>query len=254
MWQGCGLAHLRLGTRLGLGRKGLVHIPVMWRLKFHTSNIAGMAKTVFCVGYTLHHFYNQIKSIYLPILFCWNSAHYQFTENGIGWVHIRWLMHISSPPATLRDSSVSLHTFKRRLKTYILISSMMNTIRRCCGFLRVWRSYMRLWLTYLCHACLFASLPLPRLLDNASSYGARLDSFSLLKPPPPYLSLWEHVQLQLLLLRGEEPRENNFYIILYINIYQKSAYFNWVIRTVKYGCFWSTLYAYTCSLFFNSWS
>jgi len=57
----------------------------------------------------------------------------------------------NSLPATLRDSSVSLHTFKRRL------CSMMNTIRSCCGaFAR--RRYIRL-LTYLLTYFLLAGGP-----------------------------------------------------------------------------------------------
>jgi len=57
----------------------------------------------------------------------------------------------NSLSATLRDSGVSLHTFKRRL------CSMMNTIRRCCGaFAR--RRYIRL-LTYLLTYFLLAGGP-----------------------------------------------------------------------------------------------
>jgi len=50
-----------------------------------------------------------------------------------------------SLPATLRDSSVSLHTFKRRLKTYLLILQHdEHQPALLLRFLRVWRRYIGL--------------------------------------------------------------------------------------------------------------
>ena len=56
-------------------------------------------------------------------------------------------------PATLRDSSVSLHTFKRRLKTY-LFAAWRIPPGTAAAFLQVWCCYIRLLtysLTYLWH-------------------------------------------------------------------------------------------------------
>jgi len=54
-----------------------------------------------------------------------------------------------SLPATLRDSSVSLHTFKRQLKTYLLILQHdEHQPALLLRYLRVWRRYKRLF-TYL---------------------------------------------------------------------------------------------------------
>jgi len=57
----------------------------------------------------------------------------------------------NSLPATLPDSSVSLHTFKRRLKTY-LSATRWTPSGAVAAFLQVWRRYITLLkyiLTYL---------------------------------------------------------------------------------------------------------
>ena len=54
---------------------------------------------------------------------------------------------LNSLPSLMRDSTMSLNTFKRRLKTY-LFAAWWTPSGTDAAFLRVWRRYMRLF-TYL---------------------------------------------------------------------------------------------------------
>ena len=59
---------------------------------------------------------------------------------------LQWAGSVEQVPATLPDSSVTPHTFKRRLKMH-LFAAWWTPSGAAAAFLRVWRRYMRL-LTY----------------------------------------------------------------------------------------------------------
>ena len=100
----------------------------------------------------------------------------------------------NSLPATLRDSSVSLHAFKRRLKTY-LFAAWWTPSGAVAAFLRVSRRYIRL-LIYLLTSLLNVSSSVVRALDSrfiGCNLQVRLPSAATLRKL--FIVITEHMQM-----------------------------------------------------------